>query len=98
MLVGASACQMHAPSDTPQPGSGVVDVKLPDGDVQRSSMWSPSVQGRDRAAPGGDGWLFIDGAGETTPPYFLVSRRDVWLAQGIAVAASIPQSRSTAIG
>jgi pimeloyl-ACP methyl ester carboxylesterase len=88
MLVGASACQMHAPTDTPQPGSGVVDLKLPDGEVQRVLYVEPEHP-KAVIVPllGGDGWLFIDGAGETTPPYFLVSRRDLWLAQGIAVAA-----------
>lgn len=86
-LVGASACQTGAPSDAPQPGSGVVDLTLSDGDVQRVLYLQPEHPAAVIVAlVGGDGWLFIDGAGRTIAPSFLVTNRDDWLAQGVAVA------------
>jgi hypothetical protein len=88
LLVGASACQAGAPSDTPQPGSGVVDLKLPDGEVQRLLYVQPEhPKAVIVAFVGGYGFLYIDGAGQTMPAYWLVSLRDAWLAQGIAVVA-----------
>jgi hypothetical protein len=87
-LIVLNGCLTTAPSDVPEPGSGVVDLKLPDGGVQRVLYVEPE---RPKAVVvpllGGDGEFFIDGAGHTTPPYFIATRREVWGAQGIAVAA-----------
>jgi hypothetical protein len=86
-LVVLNGCLTTAPSDTPQPGSGVVDLTMPDGEVQRVLYTGPEHPAA-VVVPltGGDDFFYIDGAGQTSS-YWLASMRDEWRAQGIAVAA-----------
>jgi hypothetical protein len=82
-----TSCLTTPPPDTPQPGSGVVDLPMPNGEVQRVLYTGPEHPAA-VVVPltGGDGFFYIDGAGQTSS-YWLASMRDAWRAQGIAVAA-----------
>jgi hypothetical protein len=87
VLVVLNGCLTTAPPDPPQPGSGVVDLPMQDGEVQRVLYTAPEHPVA-VVVPltGGDGFFYIDGTGQTSP-YWLASMRDAWGAQGVAVAA-----------
>ncbi len=93
-LALAAACDgSDEPIDRPQPGSGVIDLKLANGLYQRVLYRAPE---RPIAVlvllTGGDGRITIDGTGAITHGggSFLVRLREVWLARGIGFA--VPQA------
>ena len=89
-LAGALAgCQTAAPLDPPRPGSGVVDLALPDGGVQRVLYRQPEHPVAALVLlTGSEGRVLIDGSG--TIVYgggsFLVRMREAWLRHGFAIA------------
>jgi hypothetical protein len=97
-LAGLSAAHA-APRDVPQPDSGVVDLQLADGNVQRVWYRAPEQPAAALVLlPGGDGVLSIDGAGAINldTDNFLVRTRAEWIARGFAVAIpDVPSDRST---
>lgn len=105
LLAGILACALPAPAaralDAPQPGSGVVDLPLPDGAVQRLLYRSPDAPVAALVLlTGGDGVLGIDGAGTIRRGgNFLIRTREAWLARGFAVAIpDVPSDRSNLLG
>jgi hypothetical protein len=100
LIAGASAAGA-APPDTPLPGSGVIDLAIPGGQVQRVLYRAPE---RPVAAlvllTGGDGVLGIDGAGRIKRDgNFLIRTREQWLARGFAVAIpDVPGDRTNLLG
>jgi hypothetical protein len=89
LLGAAGACQNAAPLEAPQSGSGVTDLTVGDGGVQRVLYLQHE---RPRAVivflPGGLGLTSIDAAGriDIGCPGPLICIRDIWMAQGFAVA------------
>lgn len=96
-----AGCQPGAPRDMPQTGSGVVDLPIAGGGVQRVSYHMPE---QPVAAllllTGGDGLLAIDGNGHINRSgNFLIRTRESWFAQGFAVAIpDVPTDRSNLMG
>jgi len=83
------ACQAAAPLDPPQPGSGVVDLPLPDGGVQRVLYRQPEHPVAALVLlTGNEGRVLIDGSGRIVygGGSFLVRTREAWLAHGFAIA------------
>ncbi|HUA52187.1 MAG TPA: hypothetical protein VMB81_08480 [Candidatus Sulfotelmatobacter sp.] len=101
LAIACGAAALGAPRDTPTPDSGVTDLPLSDGDVQRVLYLSPE---RPVAAlvmfTGGDGVLSIQGNGAILRDgNFLVRTRQDWVKRGFAVAIpDVPSDRSNLLG
>jgi hypothetical protein len=97
----AAAGALGAPRDTPEPDSGVTDLPLSDGDVQRVLYLSPEQPAAALVMfTGGDGVLSIQGNGAIRREgNFLVRTRRDWVARGFAVAIpDVPSDRSNLLG
>jgi len=65
-LVLLNGCLTTPPADAPQPGSGVVDLTMPDGEIQRVLYSGPEHPAAVWCARRWPGVYHIDGDGETS--------------------------------